>query len=168
MAIIKTRGTATRSKPSSKSKSVARKSTTSKAAAPKQTERSNRSSKTDLTQTQLNRILGPLDKASKSRNKNHDAWKDDVASVNALIVEALESEIPIVMIVEAADVSRQHVYKIISDMDAGKRTSEGLATGKAGRKPTTKRSSTKAPARKIGRTASVKPSTGKKRIIRGR
>lgn len=171
MAVIKTRGAAAKAKPSTRkaaAKPAARKGATRKVAA-KTTERTNRSSKTDLSQSQLNTILNPLSKASKSRNKNHDAWKEDVATVNELIVEALADEIPVNMIVEAADVSRQHVYKLINDIEEGKRTKDGLATGKPGRKPTTtKRSSTKAPARKIGRTASVKPSAGKKRVIRAR
>jgi len=168
MAIIKTRGTA-KAKPSTSTK-PARRSTAKETTSTKRTASINRSPKTDLSQAQLNKVLTPLSKAAKSRNRNHDAWKEDVATVNELIVTGLSEEIPVNMLVEAADVSRQHVYKIISDIEEGKRTSDGLATGKAGRKPAaaTKRSATKTATHKIGRSASVKPSAGKKRIIRAR
>ena len=95
MAIIKTRGTA-KAKPSTSTK-PARRSTAKETTSTKRTASINRSPKTDLSQAQLNKVLTPLSKAAKSRNRNHDAWKEDVATVNELIVTGLSEEIPVNM-----------------------------------------------------------------------
>ena len=102
-------------------------------------ERVNRSSKMpDIPKAELNRILGPLKKSADKREKHYADWKSEVAAVNEMIVEALDAEIPVKEIVDNAQVSRQHVYKIIADMQEGKRGTNGVAKGVAGRPPVQK------------------------------
>lgn len=169
------RGTARKSATAPKRRTAAKPSNGRKAKATPQ--RVNRSSKMPegVSKSQINSILNPLAASSKRRNKHYEDWKSEVASVNELIVDALDAEIPVKDIVEHADVSRQHVYKIIADIDAGKRSDNGQATGEAGRpaaKPKARRS---AGSKRITRStngrkapAKAKPkvgtSTGRPRI----
>jgi hypothetical protein len=132
-------------------------------------ERVNRSSKMpDLPKSQINGILNPLAKSAKAREKHYEDWKSEVANVNELIVSALDAEIPVKDIVEHANVSRQHVYKIIADLDAGKRSANGVAKGVAGRPPA-KKVTRSAGSKRItrsanGRKASAAKPTARKRI----
>jgi hypothetical protein len=161
MPVIKTREQASKPKPrqtAKASKPAPRKRGTAKPKAQAQTqERVNRSSKTDMPKRELNAILNPLTKAAEQREKHYEAWKSHVSAVNEMIVEALDAEVPVHMIVDAADVSRQHVYKIISDLKSGKRDNGGQATGKAGRPPAEKPKA-KATAKKTGRRPASKSS----------
>jgi hypothetical protein len=160
MPVIRTRQEASKPKPRARTKQTAATKPAPRkrqAAKPAAESRTNRSSKTDLSQRELNAILNPLSKAAQQREKHYEAWKEHVSAVNEMIVEALDAEIPVHMIVDSASVSRQHVYKIISDMKEGRRTNGGQATGKAGR-PRTNGEAKKPAARKpAARKAAAKP-----------
>ena len=175
MPVIKTR--AERGKPSGSTRKAAKPAarTTARTAPKRRTQAKaktngrkapergvNRSSKMpDLPKSQINGILNPLAASAKRRNKHYEDWKSEVAAVNEMIVTALDAEIPVKDIVEHADVSRQHVYKIISDIDSGKRGDNGLATGQAGRPPV-KKARRSAGAKRITRsTNGRKASTAK-------
>jgi hypothetical protein len=165
------RGTARKSATAPKRRAAAKPSNGRKAKAAPQ--RINRSSKMPegVSKAEVNKILNPLASSAKRRNKHYADWKSEVSTVNELIVDALDAEIPVKDIVESADVSRQHVYKIIADIDAGKRSDNGQATGEAGRpaaKPKARRS---AGSKRITRStngrkapAKVGTSTGRPRI----
>lgn len=168
MPVIKTKG----SKPGAKrgsavraskpaAKPAAKRTTGAKrrAAAKPEPTRTNRSPKTDLPKSEINATIGPLTKAGKERKRYEAAWKEQVAETNRLIVEALDKEIPVNMIVNAAQVSRQHVYKIIADIAEGKRTNGGEATGKAGRPPAQKARTSRGIG---GATAARKARTGRR------
>lgn len=136
-------------------KATAKKTTTARKAAPKATAaptRQRRSSKTDLTQAQLNKILKPLARDAVKRTSFHDQWKEYVAKVNEQIISALDEGVPVSLIVEHGDISRQHVYKLLED--AKKSTN--------GRKPAAKTTAAKrSPGRPKGSTNNPKPATRK-------
>lgn len=126
-------------------------------AAPKATAaptRQRRSSKTDLTQAQLNKILKPLARDAGKRTSFHDQWKEYVASVNAQILAALDEGVPVSLIVEHGDISRQHVYKLLED---AKKSANGNGSKPAAKATAAKRG----PGRPKGSTNKTKPATRK-------
>ena len=114
--------------------------------------RQRRSSKTDMTQAQLNKILKPLARDAAKRTSFHDQWKEYVASVNEQIIAALDAGVPVSLIVEHGDISRQHVYKLLEDAKK--------ATNGSGPKTRAKAAATTAkhgPGRPKGSTNKAKP-----------
>lgn len=110
-----------------------------------------RRSSTDMTQAQLKKVLGPLETHSRKRDEFNAKWKEEIREVNDRILDALNQEVPIHLIVKSANVSRQHVYKLIEDAKAGKRSngSKPKAAPKTAAKPKTGTAKKTAPKRKI-------------------
>lgn len=174
MPVIKTR---TGAKPATRKAKPAARRTAPKAKARsvkssngrKAPERVNRSSKMpDIPKSAVNKILNPLKRSADNREKHYANWKEEVAAVNELIVDALDAEIPVKEIVDNAQVSRQHVYKIIADMQEGKRGDNGVAKGVAGRPPAKKSVRRSAGAKRITRTNGRKASAPAKAKPRAR
>ena len=104
-----------------------------------------------MTQAQLKKVLGPLETHSRKRDEFNAKWKEEIREVNDRILDALNQEVPIHLIVKSANVSRQHVYKLIEDAKAGKRSngSKPKAAPKTAAKPKTGTAKKTAPKRKI-------------------
>lgn len=151
------------------SKPVAKKSA-ARTAAP---ERVNRSPKTDMSQSQLNKLLGPLGKKAVKREQLYEQWKDAVSEVNDLILEALDAEVPVGMIVYEAQISRQHLYKLIGERSkngSGSKTRAKAAAKTATRaKPVAKKTATRTVAKKTpARKPAAKRGASAKRTIKRR
>jgi hypothetical protein len=85
---------------------------------------------------------------ARQRDKLYTGWKEKVAAVNEGIAAALDAEVAVKEIVDNALVSRQHVYKVQTDIAEGRRV-DGKTQGKAGRP--------KAPKKRSARREAVKP-----------
>jgi outer membrane PBP1 activator LpoA protein len=149
----KTRPTAKRgAKATTRPTSRAPRKTASKAPARKST---NRSSKTDLPERQLQRILDNLAKAAALRTDMFEAHREAVEASNRLILDAEEQGVPVHMIVESAQIARQQFYKLLQDAAEGRlgNGQTGAARQRPGRKPNVapkaaRKSGTKTVARK--------------------
>jgi hypothetical protein len=106
------------------------------AKAPAQRTSKNRSSKTDLPERQLERILGNLEKAADLRTELFEAHREAVDASNRLILDAEEQGVPVHMIVEAGKIARQQFYKLLQDAESGKLGNglHGAARQRPGRK----------------------------------
>lgn len=120
-----------------------------KAAAKAPAERTRRSPKTDLTQAQLKKHLGPLAKVANERVALNERWKAKVEESNERVLAALDAGVPIGLVVESAQISRQHCYKLIEQAQAGRRSN---GNAKSARKPAAK-ATTKKPAAKAKTTS---------------
>lgn len=173
MAIsIKSKGTAKPAARKSTAKPATRKAATSTrrtAAGPKRTAKpkaapkaaqatgTRRSPKTDMSQRELNSVLGPLTKAATQRDKFNAQWKAAIKETNDQIVAAIEAGVPVNLIVNAASVSRQHVYTLLKEIQEGKR-SNGHKPAAAKRTSKPKATTAKAKTtRKAAPKASAKP-----------
>lgn len=142
------------------SKAPANKSTAKKGSATKSSTQTRRSPKTDMSQSQLNKILKPLARAAKKRDALREEWKEAVAETSELIVEASNAGVPVVLIVseEHGNISRQHYYHLMEDAAGGKR-SNGHGSKATAKKAISKKKSSKAVAKP---KASAKPGSGKR------
>lgn len=163
------RGTTSRksaTKPAAK-----RTTTTRKPAAKKEApQRVNRSPKTDMSARELKSFLAPLEKIGVKRTKQYEDWKGTVEESNELILAALEAEVPVNMIVEAAQVTRQHIYKLLGQQDdkpKAKSNGRAPAKPKAAPKRAAKRPAAKTPAKRkvAAKRPASKPAAGAKRKI---
>jgi hypothetical protein len=136
----------------------------------------NRSSKTDIPERQLERILDGLRDAADLRTELFEAHRDAVEASNRLILDAESQGVPVHMIVEAGKIARQQFYKLLQDAEAGKlgNGQYGAARQRPGRKPAAKpaakrtaKTATKvAPKRAIKTSAKSAPKSAAKRTIR--
>jgi hypothetical protein len=108
--------------------------TASRKATARASTRTNRSSTTDIPQSQLDKILAKLEEAADLRTELFEQHREAVDVSNRLILDAESKGVPVHMIVEAANIARQQFYKLLQDAESGK-----LANGRqpAGRKPGT-------------------------------
>lgn len=135
-----------------------------------------------MNKTELNSYLKKLTTVGNKREELFENWKEQVSESNQLIVLALNAEVPVGMIVDAANVTRQHVYKMLGEIRDGKRNEDGTLKntdnrgGRPASKPATKRkpAAKKAPASSNGkktigtRKPAAKPAAGKRVSIRTR
>jgi len=140
-----------------------------KAAKPEPT-RTNRSSKTDLPERQLQKILDNLTSAAELRTELFEAHREAVDASNRLILDAEEQGVPVHMIVDAGMIARQQFYKLLGDAQSGKlgNGKHGATRGRPGRKPNDPATAKQAPApkRQIKRSTATKVKATPKRQIR--
>jgi len=112
----------------------------------------NRSSKTDLPERQLQRILDGLNEAAELRTELFEAHREAVETSNRLILDAEEQGVPVHMIVDSAQIARQQFYKLLQDQADGKlgNGQTGAARQRPGRKPNA------APAKTAAKTSGTK------------
>src|SRR4051812_2964073 len=110
--------------------------TAAKTKAPTQRTTKNRSSKTDLPERTLQKILSSLEQAADLRTELFEAHREAVDASNRLILDAEEQGVPVHMIVDAGKIARQQFYKLLSDAQAGKLGNglHGAARQRPGRK----------------------------------
>lgn len=143
MPVITRRGASSTAKPAPKrgtKTTAAKRSAPKRAAKPKpEPTRTNRSSKTDIPDRQLNSILKRLNEAAELRKELFEAHREAVDASNALILDAEQMGVPVHMIVEHADIARQQFYKLLQDYQEGKLGNgrHGAARQRPGRKAET-------------------------------
>jgi hypothetical protein len=171
MAVTIRGGSSTKSRPTAKRGAKATTRPTSRAprkTAAKPTKRAttNRSSKTDIPERQLQRILDGLEKAARLRTDMFEAHRDAVEASNRLILDAEEQGVPVHMIVESAQIARQQFYKLLQDAEAGRlgNGQTGAARQRPGRKPNPKPAAAKSGTKTVARKAA--PKTAPKRAIK--
>jgi len=145
----KSRPTAKRGAKASTPTTRAPRKTAAKAPTRKST---NRSSKTDLPERQLQRILDGLNEAAELRTELFEAHREAVETSNRLILDAEEQGVPVHMIVDSAQIARQQFYKLLQDQADGKlgNGQTGAARQRPGRKPNA------APAKTAAKTSGTK------------
>jgi hypothetical protein len=150
-----TKTTATRAPRKTAAKAPVRKST-------------NRSSKTDIPERQLQRILDNLVEAADLRTELFEAHRDAVEASNRLILDAEEQGVPVHMIVENAKIARQQFYKLLQDAEAGKlgNGETGAARQRPGRKPNPKPAAAKRGTKTVARKAAPKAAPAKRTVAK--
>jgi hypothetical protein len=153
----------TRSKTRTAARKTATKRTASKPATTKRqstrtTDR--RSSKTDLSQTQLKKLLGPLERHATKRDKLRAELNEEIELTQEALFEALDANVPVGLVQKAANVSRQHIYKLLGERQNG---SGPKSRAKAAAKTATKPA--KSPKASNGRKKPGRKTTGSQKKI---
>lgn len=97
-----------------------------------------RSSKTDLSQAELRRLLSPMEKAATKREALKEQWKEYVEAVNEAVYDAVDNGVPVHLIVDNAQITRQHFYSLM----------EKRGTASNGRRKSTTKKAAAAPAKR--------------------
>jgi len=86
---------------------------------------------TAMSEAKLKQLLAPLEEASEERDELKSAWKDKVHIAQMAALKASEEGVPLKLIIEAGNFTRQYFYQIEKDFEAGKLTNSAVSSEKA-------------------------------------
>lgn len=143
----------TRSKPAKRQSKTAKSTRTTRAKSPER-----RSPKTDLSQSQLKKFLNPLNRHATKRDKLKAEWLEEVELAQTAMLEALDAGVPVGLVMKSAQVSRQHIYKVLKERAEATNGSGSKSRAKtAAKSGVTKPSKRKPAAAKSSKKSSGRP-----------
>jgi len=82
----------------------------------------------EMSAAAVKRILTPLKEAAEAREELKEEYKEQVLAAQLAAMEASEANIPLRLIVEAGQFTRQYFYQIERDYKSGKLDASGRHT----------------------------------------